>query len=98
MKKLMLTAALTLATGFAQADSPILVDPHRGKYLGNLNSNPFDPNSVSNEFGRYGSEFSQDSINNEFGPYGSPFGEHSVNNPYSTGPAIIHPGNGYGWH
>jgi len=25
-----------------------------GKYLGNLNDNPYDPNSVSNPYGRYG--------------------------------------------
>jgi len=56
-----------------------------GKYLGNLNSNRFDPNSVSNPFGRYGSQFSPDSINNQFGKYGNPFSPYSVQNPYSTG-------------
>jgi hypothetical protein len=42
-----------------------------GKYLGNLNDNRYDNNSVSNPYGRYGSRYSQDSINNPYGPYGN---------------------------
>lgn len=57
------------------AASPYLVDRETGKYLGNLNSNQYDVNSVANEFGRYGSPYSND----------------SANNPYATNaPAIIH--------
>ena len=37
-----------------------------GKYKGNLNDNPYDPNSVSNPYGRYGSQYSPDSINNPY--------------------------------
>ena len=37
----------------ASAQSPQIA-PDR-KYLGNLNSNPYDPNSVSNPYGQYGS-------------------------------------------
>jgi len=59
--------------------SPIIVDPNTGKYLGNLNDNEFDPNSVANEFGRYGNEFSPDSINNDFGKYGNEFSPDSIN-------------------
>lgn len=40
---------------------------NQGKYLGNLNSNPYDPNSVSNPYGRYGSTYSSDSPNNPYG-------------------------------
>ena len=56
-----------------------------GKYLGNLNSNRYDPNSVSNPYGRYGSEYSPDSINNPYGRYGSPYSPDSANNPYGQG-------------
>lgn len=74
-----------------QADPPILVDRETGKYLGNLNSNQFDPNSINNPLGLYGSEFSSDSINNRFGRYGSQFSSDSVNNQFATGaPVIIH--------
>ncbi len=80
-----------LFAGAVSADSPYLVDQQTGKYLGNLNSNQFDPNSVSNPYGQFGSKYSPDSINNNLGTYGSPYSNSSVNNPYATGaPAIIH--------
>jgi hypothetical protein len=67
-------AALAMASplcaqGFG--NEAVIVDQH-GRYHGNANSNQFDPNSVSNQFGRYGSQFSPDSINNQFGA-GSPY-------------------------
>lgn len=65
-----------------RADSPIIVDPATGRYLGNLNNNTLDPNSVSNPMGRYGSTLSPDSINNRMGRYGSPLSPSSVNNPF----------------
>lgn len=68
----------------AHAQTPIIVSPD-GKYLGNANSNPYDPNSISNPYGRYGSPYSPDSINNPYGRYGSPYSPNSVNNPYAVG-------------
>lgn len=52
--------------------------------LGNLSANPFDPDSTSNQFGRYGSPFSPDSVNNPFGA-GSPYRFDSQNNSYGKG-------------
>ena len=92
----LLTALLLAAPAFAE--SPYLVAPD-GKYLGNLNANSYDPNSVSNPYGRYGSPYSPDSINNPYGQYGSPYSPNSVNNPYATGadtPRVIAPRPGYG--
>src|SRR5208282_5270763 len=54
-------------------------------YHGNLSANPFDPNSTSNPYGRYGSPLSPDSINNPYGRYGSPYSPDSPNNPYGHG-------------
>ena len=51
---------------------------------GNLNSNQYDPNSVANPYGRYGSPYSQDSINNPY-KQGSPYRQDSPNNPYGRG-------------
>jgi hypothetical protein len=68
---------------------PQLVDRQTGKYLGNLSSNPYDANSTSNRYGRYGSEYSQDSINNPYGKYGSEYSSDSANNPYATNPPAI---------
>ena len=79
-----ITCAVLLISGSALAQTPIIVAPD-GKYLGNLNSNQYDPNSVSNPYGRYGSQYSPDSINNPYGQYGSPYSPNSPNNPYATG-------------
>lgn len=65
------------------SQSPILISPN-GKYLGNLNDNPYDPNSVANPYGRYGSEYSLDSVNNPDSRYGSEYSLESPNNPDAT--------------
>lgn len=52
-------------------------------YLGNLSSNPYDPNSLSNEYGA-GSPYNPNSPANIFGTYGSPFSNKSATNPYAT--------------
>jgi hypothetical protein len=84
-----------LISGTCQADPPHLRDRQTGKYLGNLSANPYDPNSVSNPHGQYGSEYSQDSINNPHGQYGSRYSNDSANNPYATNPPAIFDNNGY---
>jgi hypothetical protein len=68
---------------------PQLYDRQTGKYLGNLSANPYDANSTSNPYGRYGSEYSADSINNPYGKYGSEYSSDSANNPYATNPPAI---------
>ena len=91
-----LLCVATLSTG-ALAQSPILVDPESGKYLGNLNTNQYDPNSVSNPYGRYGSKYSPDSINNPYGQYGSQYSPNSARNPFaSQAPIVVAPGNQWG--
>ena len=64
------------------SNSP-LIRGEDGAYLGRLNRNRFDADSVSNPFGRYGSKFSLDSINNPYGKYGSPYSPYSATNPYA---------------
>lgn len=69
--------------------SPPAIVAQDGQFLGVLSSNKYDPLSVSNRFGPYGSEFSPTSIHNKFSPYGSPFSPLSPNNPYATTPPIL---------
>lgn len=93
--KIFAVMIMLLFISVAQANPPILVDRNTGKYLGNLSSNQYDPNSVSNPYGRYGSEYSQDSVNNPYGRYGSQYSNDSPNNPYATNaPAIVAPRGG----
>lgn len=79
----LLACAGVSAQGFDFRDSsnsPRLYAPD-GSYLGNLNNNRFDPNSVSNPFGQYGNQFSPNSVNNQFGTYGNPYSPQ-YSNPY----------------
>ena len=63
--------------------SPALYDKS-GNYLGNVNKNPYDPNSISNPYGTYGSPYSPKSVNNPYGTYGSPYSSEGVANPYGS--------------
>ncbi len=72
------------------SNSPQLFDS-QGGYHGNVNSNPYDPNSISNPYGRYGSQYSPDSVNNPYGQFGSRYAPQSPNNPYGTGLGVYGP-------
>ena len=61
-------------------EAPRLFDGN-GSYRGRLSTNPYEPDSTSNPYGRYGSPYSPDSINN---PYGA-------GNPYSGSPLFVVP-------
>ena len=68
------------------SNSPRLYDGH-GQFRGNLNTNRYDPNSIANPYGRYGSRYSPESIQNPYGA-GSPYRPDSPTNPYGTGMRI----------
>jgi len=71
---------------------------NEGTYLGKVSSNPFESESICNEFGTYGSEFASKSVRNEFGSYGSPFASQSAYNEFtSTPPRIIYQGGVVGY-
>lgn len=53
-------------------------------YLGNFSANRFDPNSISNPHGIYGSPSAPNGVNNPYSPYGSPFSPTSARNPFAT--------------
>ena len=55
-----------------------------GQYLGKLNANKYDPESVANPYGQYGSKYSPTSVNNKYSQYGSPYSSTSSTNPYAT--------------
>jgi hypothetical protein len=90
-----LALIIGLSTSAVAQNSPYIVSPD-GTYLGNLNRNTLDPNSVHNPLGRYGSSLSPDSINNPLGRYGSTLSPYSANNPLATNPPRVYaPNNGY---
>lgn len=65
-----------------------------GKYLGKINGNPYDLDSINNPYGQYGSKYSSDSINNPYGEYGSKYSNESPWNKYSTGGPSVYDYNG----
>jgi hypothetical protein len=91
MRMLLAVIVLVSLAGAVEAQAPIIIGPN-GLYLGTLSANPYDPNSVANPYGRFGSRFSPDSINNPYGQWGSPYSPNSVTNPFSTrGPRVMQP-------
>lgn len=57
-----------------------------GQLLGKITDNPYDSDSILNQYGPYGSQYSNTSIFNPYSPYGSQYGTHSINNPYCSAP------------
>lgn len=85
--KVLAVAAITTTLMFGAVASAQSLYAPNGKYLGERNANPYDPNSISNPYGRYGNPYSPDSVNNPYGRYGSPFSPDSGNNPYRISPS-----------
>lgn len=57
-----------------------------GQFLGKITDNPFDTDSILNQYSPYGSPYSSTSIFNPYSPYGSEYGAFSINNPYCGSP------------
>jgi hypothetical protein len=62
------------------------------QYLGFFNCifcTDFDVDSINNEFGKYGSQFSTTSIRNEFSQYGSAFSTYGACNQFGSNPPRV---------
>ena len=63
------------------SEYPYLSSPS-GEFMGEVTTDHWRPDAISNELGRYGSTLSPDSVHNEMGRYGSEFSSES---PYYIG-------------
>ncbi len=61
-----------------------------GQYLGKLSLNRFDPESILNNYGLYGSQYSVTSIYNKYSMYGSQYSSLSPFNPFTSTPPHIY--------
>ena len=61
-----------------------------GNFLGKLNPNRFDEESIFNRFSVYGNQFSPSSIFNKFSTYGNQFNALSPYNQFSTNPPRLY--------
>jgi hypothetical protein len=50
----------------------------------------YDSNSINNQFGSYGSQFSSTSIRNQFSQYGSEFSTYSACNQFASNPPRVY--------
>src|SRR5260370_41094292 len=60
------------------------------QYLGKITANAYDQNSILNQYGSYGSQYSATSIFNQYCPYGGAYGQFSPENPYTTQPPVLY--------
>jgi hypothetical protein len=65
------------------------IEAGNGTFLGKINPNKSDQNSIFNKSGPYGSKFSQESIFNKFSTYGNQFNPLSPFNKFSNNPPKI---------
>ena len=72
--------------------------PGHKTYLGCLNCNQYDTDSVFNQYGNHGSRYATDSIFNPYGDYGSRYSNYSACSSYAMDPPVIvdEGGNFYG--
>ncbi len=61
-----------------------------GQFLGVINSNSYDPDSIANSYGTYGNEYSAKSIWNKYGTYGNLYSTYSVYNSYANSPPSVY--------
>lgn len=68
-------------------------------YLGCLNCDSYNSNSIWNEYGTYGNSYNSKSIWNEYGTYGNEYNSYSPWNEYSNSPPVVvdKEGNFYGY-
>jgi hypothetical protein len=68
-------------------------------YLGCLNCDKYNSNSIWNSYGTYGSKYNSISIWNSYGTYGSKYNSSSPWNSYSNDPPVVvdKDGNFYGY-
>ena len=81
--------AEAINSGMNQANSQY----KRSNKIGQLNGNPYNPNSTSNPYGA-GNPYNPNSINNPYGKYGSPYSNKSATNPYATNPPKLYDSHG----
>ena len=78
------------ASEVRQLNRESYVEAEDGTFLGKLKPDRFDNESIFNQFGVYGSQFSPSSIFNKFSTYGNQFNTLSPYNQFSTHPPKIY--------
>ena len=89
--KTLLTLLFMLVSllSFGQKSLHIYGGNNHDVYLGCLNCDSYNTNSIWNEYGTYGSSYNANSIWNDYGIYGSEYSSTSPFNSYASDPPVI---------
>ncbi len=66
----------------------VIAQDDKNTYLGKV-TNPYDSDSIFNEYGTYGSEYNSASIWNQYATFGSEYSNYSPHNSYTSTPPMI---------
>ncbi|GIM59897.1 hypothetical protein [Capnocytophaga canimorsus] len=99
MKKIMYLLLLFVIGNVSAQTLHIYGGASHDVYLGCLNCDNYNLNSIWNEYGDYGNSYQYNSIWNEYGSYGSEYSDTSPWNKYANHPPVIvdKQGNFYGY-
>jgi hypothetical protein len=101
MMKLILLFSMTLLMSIISLAQTLHLygGKNHDDYLGCLNCDKYNTNSIWNMYGTYGSKYNTNSIWNAYGTYGSKYNSYSPWNAYSNDPPVIvdTQGNFYGY-
>jgi len=100
MKKIFCFGLLlcSLASLHAISLSELRIIASDGTFLGTLNENQYDSNSIYNQYGKYGSQYNTTCIFNRYSVYGSDYSDKSPFNQYANNAPGLYDrqGNFYG--
>jgi len=88
----------SLISLYAISLSELRIIASDGTFLGTLNENEYDTNSIYNKYGKYGSHYNTTCIFNKYSNYGSDYSDKSPFNQYANNaPGLFdRQGNFYG--
>lgn len=89
MKKILFILLLTVTTFCYSQNLHLYGGRNNDVYLGCLNCDSYDKNSIWNEYGTYGNSYNSNSIWNEYGTYGNQYNSYSPWNSYTTNPPVV---------
>lgn len=88
MKKILSLCVIIANFTFAQT-LLLYGGSNNDQFLGCMNCDKYDKNSIWNEYGTYGSKYSSTSIWNKYGSYGGQYSQYSPFNPYTSKAPVI---------
>lgn len=99
MRKVILFFMALICAYMAQGQTLHIYGGEEMEYLGCLNCDKYDSNSIWNQYGTYGNKYAYNCIWNAYGTYGNEYSDYSPFNQYASKPPVVvdKEGNFYGY-